>query len=609
MSKLIDNDSTDVMLCNIVYQRGNKDNNYDDYLNIMYRDLNTDEKKLKTIKHPKIDIYFTKEECMDYDYNKAFIEVDKCEKVECRYSKVQSELVKRANPDMQRYYKNCIETGNYRGKNNIYHSLNAFGSDMPIEPIYMMKWEDELHNDKPKELHKQFLDIEADTIDIVGFPKDGECPINAVTIVDAKYSKVHTFLLYNEKYKGIDDFIKNIDSFTDDLHESFDDIYGILDYKIYMYEKEDALIVDVFKLINTLKADFLLIWNGFGFDIPYIIARLKVLGYDPEDIMGHPDFPMNTCYFKKDTINFKVAEKRDVFMLSSHTKYIDQMVLYASLRKMGSELRSFSLNYIGNLEVGDEKIDYSDSSNIKTLVYDNYPLFVKYGIKDTLLQYGIEKKSQDVDNLYSRCSVNFTPYDNIFKQTVTLKNRAYKEYLLQGYILGNNVNIDYSTIGSFEKVKFKGALVGDPELNGHNGIKLFGKSSKYAYRNVVDFDFSSMYPFIMITFNIERNTMIGKLIITVDGYEKDPYEFPHIPKKTKKSQIDEDGEFISDTKYDSGQDFMDNYLTGDMISLGTKWLNLPTFDELNKNFIERHVPKKSSIFTKIKSVINRNGSV
>jgi DNA polymerase elongation subunit (family B) len=583
----------------MIYQKHkNDEGKYEDFMNIIYRDLDTDEKKLKIIKSPEMDIYFCKEEYRDYDYNKSFIEIEKTDKVTCKCSSVLSEIYKRATPEYQNMFKTYKETGNYKALNNMYHFPYSFGADIGVEAYYRMEWADTLNNDRKKTLHKQFLDIEVDTVDIVGFPENGDCPINAVTVVDNKTMEVYTFLLYNPLYKGIDDFISNVDLFIDDLHQSFDDIYGVLKYNIYMYYNEKELLIDLFKLINTLKADFMLIWNGFGFDVPYIIDRLKVLGLNPEEIMTHNDFPVKTCYFRKDTKHFKISEKSDIFNVSSYTKYIDQMHLYASIRKSQSEIRSYSLNYIGKVEIDDEKIDYTDDGNMKTLVYNNYSLFVKYNIKDTLLQYGIEKKVQDVDSLYSRCDLNFTSYDDIFKQTVTLKNRAYYEYKLQGCILGNNVNIDYSVSGVSEKVKFKGALVGHPLLNTNTGIVLFGKKSKYAHKNVIDMDFSSMYPFIMVAFNIERNTMVGKLIILDEKFNKDPYENIFIDPNKKTEE---------DDRYCPGQDFMDNYLTGDMLSLGTKWFGLPTFDELHDKFTKENKirPKNNIILTKVKRFIER----
>ena len=131
------------------------------------------------------------------------------------------------------------------------------------------------------------------------------------------------------------------------------------------------------------------------------------------------------------------------------------MILYAATRKGQSELRSNALTYIGKVELNDEKLDYSDEANIKTLPYVNYKKFYKYNVKDVLLQLGIERKVDDVDNLYLRAYSNCTDFDKVFKQTVMLKSRAYYEYLLQGIILGNNVNIFNKESDS----GFSGALI------------------------------------------------------------------------------------------------------------------------------------------------------
>ena len=78
-----------------------------------------------------------------------------------------------------------------------------------------------------------------------------------------------TFLLRNEKNPQIQEFEDTIDDFIQELHEAFDDTYGYIDYRFYMYDDERDLIKDVFKLINTLKRDFILIWNMSRVDAPY----------------------------------------------------------------------------------------------------------------------------------------------------------------------------------------------------------------------------------------------------------------------------------------------------------------------------------------------------
>ena len=177
-----------------------------------------------------------------------------------------------------------------------------------------------------------------------------------------------------------------------------------------------------------------------------------------------------------------------------------------------------------------------------------------------------------------------------------LKSRAYYEYLLQGFVIGNNVNIFTPDAES----GFVGAVVGNPLLNSPNGYELFKRLSMYIFDNVIDMDFSSMYPHIIIAFNIERCSMIGKLIIPV--ITEDSYSHMFIDDKIVDRVSDDDDEEENDEfntlnmNYDSGKDFMDNYLTGDIISLGTKWFNLPTTVQLQEDFRKEFKIKRKKKF-------------
>ena len=80
--------------------------------------------------------------------------------------------------------------------------------------------------------------------------------------------------------------------------------------------------------------------------------------------------------------------------------FTDQMVNYAAIRKGREELRSTTLNYIGQKELEDEKLDYSEDGNIKTVSYNNYLRYILYNIKDVLLQGGIEQATSDLETYY-----------------------------------------------------------------------------------------------------------------------------------------------------------------------------------------------------------------
>lgn len=544
-----------------------------DYSCIIYKDLKTGEKKLHVTPNPEMDIFFTKEEFRDYSHNLQHIESYKVEQHTVPYRSLISYIAKHGGPEYQNYIKRCIDNKNWGAINEIHKYPYVFGSDYVYDNFIRIQWL--LHNDhdKPKPITKQFLDIETDIIDIKGFPKDGNCPINAVTMVDEKDMKCYTFLLRNPKNPLIQEFEDTVDDFIDELHEAFDETYGELEYNIYMYDEQDEgeMLKDLFRLINLLKRDFMLIWNH-TFDIPFIIARFKVLGLDPEVYMCHNDFPARILNFVYDKNNKDWKNKSDYFNISSYTTFLDQMSSYAGLRKGMGERRSYGLTDVARDEIGDTKLDYDEESNLKTLPYVNYKKFVMYNIKDVLLQLGIERKTGDIDNLYQRSYTNATPYNKIFRQTVFIKSRAFVDYYKIGYILGNNANIQYGKRRDEEKSKddkFDGALVSDPMLNGCNGIKVMGVPSMFIYDNSVDFDFKSMYPFVIIAFNNSPASMIGKLIIDKDN------------------SIIYTEEFIEEHQLeDLGKDFIDNYLIGNVANMGSKWFGLPTFLEINKRIQE-----------------------
>ena len=409
--------SNNIMFLETIYHYPNKERKYKDSLDIIYKDLTTGEKHILTIDEPEMEIYFTKEEFKNFQHNKSFSPLNETECHRAKYKDLPFYIAKQAGEEYLTYIKQKIETRNRYAINNLHKYRYVFGSDYNIENWYRIQWLLNYHNDKPKPITKTYLDIEVDSIEVVGFPKDGECPINAITLIDETTNTCFTFLLENKNNPQIEEFKKDIDNFIEELHNTFDESYGKLNYNIYMYEDESELLIDTFKLINTLKRDFLMIWN-IGFDVPYMIARMKELDLDPKEVMCHPDFNIKELMFVKDMRNFKVANKGDYFKISSYTVFLDQMIVYASLRKGGSELRSNALTYVAEKEISDKKLDYAEDGNIKTLPYRNYKKFVMYNIKDVLLQLGIERKVNDIDNVYQRSYTNATTYKKVFRQTV-----------------------------------------------------------------------------------------------------------------------------------------------------------------------------------------------
>lgn len=597
------------MLCDIQYVRPNKKEGTPDYLYIIWRDLKTQEKFLKCIPEPKMDIYFEKNELRDHLHNKVYEKIENLEKRTVRYNDILNEIANDMGPSGKAMLENAHKTGNMDLKRQLYLYPYVFGADYDCASWYRIQWLRTLNNDIPKKLHKGFLDIEVDGLEVPDMPSPEDCPINAITLIDDWNNDVYTFILTDREFQPKDTthmspeqiekekerkemynhmheeqrFMRNThNEFISELHDMFDESYGNLNYKLYFYSDEKKMLVHFFQLINKLKLDIIGIWN-MSFDIPYIIKRIEVLGMDPAEIMSHPDFPVKKCWFKEDTKNHDIKNKSDSFYLTSYTLFYDQMELYASIRKGASELRSYRLNVIANRELKDSKLDYSDDGDIKTLPYTNFRKFVMYNIKDVLLQKGIEDVTTDFDTLYVSSYRNATSYDKVFKKTVTLRNVQYLSYLKQGLIPGENINI-FNKIEEKKKKDndddddedFEGALVADPDYNDYVGLSLYGTPSNNVFANAIDFDMSAFYPNSISAMNIIPSALIFKAILDLSQYE---FNGGDLKFRGITSQSFED--------LDGGKECFDNFQTGNYITTGTKWMNMPDMNQIYERLKRR----------------------
>lgn len=586
------------MLLDVQYIKANKKNGTKDYLYFIWKDMDTDEKYMQAIEEPKMDIYFEKPEFRNHLNNKNYATTDMVEKKTVVYKDIIYEIANDMGDRGKQKLQDCFTTRNYKGLKEFMMYPYVYGADYDIRTWYRYQWMKYFDNDKPKNLSIGFLDIEVDTLESTGFPNPVFDPIDLVTFIDITHNKSYTFILVDRKCNSNDDFkrnlyktrheteeyyLNNIEELKREAHEKFDESYPDMIYNFYFYKDEIKMLSHLFQLINQLKLDFVGVWN-ISFDIPYIINRIETLGYDPKEIMCHPDFPVKECYFKKDTINFAVKNKSDFFKISSYTVFFDQMIVYAAIRKGQQELRSNKLTYIAKREIGDEKLDYSEEGSLKTLGYRNWLMYVLYNIKDVLLQKGIEERTTDVYTYYFTSYQNITPYENEFKQTVKLRNVQYLFYLDNGMIPGQNVNaILYNGKDNKEKddedeedSKFEGALVGNPLLIDNFGMKLFNHKSNNIFRYSIDMDMTAFYPSTIFEMNIDPSTLIFKMILPCDQYDVrgGDIKFNGI---TDFQLVEENNDSFSD---DVAKEVIDNFQTGDYITTGNKWLNLPSASEI-----------------------------
>lgn len=560
-----------ISLLNAIYHKPKKDPETGKYgkdsIDIIYKDLDTMEKKVQHIDEPEYTYWMTNDG-VPVDYNKLCIEIKDVHPVTCKYNDLKKDIAEKTG-NLDFFYDN-LRTGNAKDNDKLFNIPSVFNADMHIEDFYRYKF-DLLYKNEQFKPTKLYFDIEADTIDMRGdFPEPGECPVNAITLVDDINKRVYTLLLENynnpliDKFKMEKDIPVKIKQFVQDCVGGWkqEHRFGLqeFEYKIIFYDEEIKLLSDTFNVINVIKPDFAIAWN-IAFDLPYLIQRIINLGYDPSDIICHKDFKIKECYYHIDKRADKFEERGDYAQVSSYSVYIDQLITFASRRKGQRSVASFKLDYIGGLFAGVKKLDYSHiTTNISKLPYLDYRTFVMYNIMDTIVQLCIENRIGDIDFIYSKATANNTRYAKVHRQTTYLVNRGVKDFRNMGYILGCNVN------KSNEKVGFAGAFVADPTLvSDKPRVKIDGRPTMLC-DNLDDFDYTALYPSIIAESNMSPMTQHGKIF------------FP--------KQLDDKENRFNNSYFDRTVWFMEDLISHDRINFCQRYLHLAGYLDMYYDIIK-----------------------
>ena len=571
-------EGSDITILNTIYQRAKKDEATGkwgkDSITLIYKDNVTGKKGYSYIVNPDYHYYKLKPN-IPADYNKLYVKKSDLDECITPYSNLEKDIAERTN-NLDFYYEN-LKNGNARGNRVLHQIPTIFDSDGKIQDHYRALFAKQYKN-TINPLTKAYLDIEVDgRYAASDFPEPGECPINATTVIDENSKTVAVFLLRDKNNPQIDKFeedvkngsiygelayfiwnhIVNSDKENTKKMQAAYDASDIANYNFQFafFDIEIVLIASIFEFVNKCQPDFLLAWN-MAFDIPYIIERIKILGYDPAEIMSHPDFDHKVAEYFIDMQHKNMHELRgDYYNITGYTVYIDQLIQFASRRKGQAAFPNFKLDTAGEIIAGVRKLNWSNIvSRMEDLPQADYKTFVFYNIMDVIVQKFIEQNCQDTEYLFNTAVLDDTRYSKCHRQTVYLVNKFKKYCWERGYIVGNNCNLENESVG------YAGAIVGDPTHNSdYAKVKLYEEIMNL-YDNLDDFDYKSLYPSIAREHNTAPDTIIGKVIIGEKIYDNEnPFMY---------------------TDYDRGGAFMEDYVTDNPVEFGRRWMSLAGYKDL-----------------------------
>lgn len=569
-------EGSDITVIDTVYTRPRKDDTTGKWkpstIDIIFKDNITELKHHQVIDDPMFEFYMTNDDVyLESNVFPKYLPKELLHPVRCKYSDVKKTIAELTGK-IDVYYDN-IRNGNSQLNNLVHLDNRLYRSDMHIEDFYRYEFGKRYKNTITPP-HKAYLDIETDSINAVGdFGTPQDSPINAVTCIDMKYKESHTFLLRdqdNPQCKQFeDDLSKDQEGFIANIKNLIIEHVGgwknatrfdIIDlkYNFHFYNEEIAMLYDLYAFINLYTPDFLLAWN-MAFDVPFIIERIKVLGYDPLDIMRHQDFDSDVLYYYVDEKNINAPDDAgDYARIPCYTVHIDQMKQFAQRRKGQSNYPSNKLDDIADIVAGIRKYDFHDiAPSVVELPRANYFIFVLYNILDVICQVCIESKTNDISFLFTKCVTMNVRYSKAYRQTVYEYTIAAKQYEERnGVIIGNN----YNKFNKRPDRKFKGAYVADDRLNHSCTKRKINGFDIEVYDNADDFDYKALYPSTIRENNMAEENQIGKIFIPKPLHDKDNR--------------------FGDIRYDRGGAFIEDFQSHLWLEFCERWLHLAGYADL-----------------------------
>lgn len=540
--------------------------NVDDVLTIIYKDVASGETKVQNIIKPEIEVWIVKPEYREaVRFNRTWVKKEYLEPHKVRYRNRYRQIAKILG--LQDEDIDLAKTSPF-----------VLFSNLDIRNYYALQFIHEYNVPDSFNLNIGLFDIENDIIDIDHFPQPGECPISLIAFIDVSNETVYQFILEPQNHSNtinpatgdyydyrdqVQHLKEHVKEYVQELHEMFDESYGVLDYHILFLKSEEEMISKFFKLLDVLNIDFAEAWNA-AYDMSNLTSRPDKILSDPIQLICSDKFLAKECLFVEDK-NPLFHKRKHTCQIAHPTVFIDQMVIYAGLRSAMGKIPSLKLNVIAQKEIGDTKLDYSEEGSIKELPYENFWKYCLYSIKDTLLQLGIHRKTDDISSVYSRMLEDGLLANEVFTSTIQLTNSLSTFLLEHDYIPGNNFNkfndeqklkqqayfygsgndiasdendammnamvdpddlVDTSDdeeeeddSSSKKKKKFSGAMVQDPNRMLPTGFKINGRLNSRIHNNVGDMDITSEYPTAIILSNMSSETLIARVEFVDDLYD------------------------------------------------------------------------------------------
>jgi len=295
-------------------------------------------------------------------------------------------------------------------------------------------------------------------------------------------------------FPRVEDVAEEIVAIT--FHDSLTKKYYVFGNSTFVNEREDVvyyeasdekdLISAFVRAFQNMSPDILTGWNIKFYDIPYLVRRINKL-FDKRYTNR-----LSPNGFVREKIITMMGRENPTYLLSG-ISILDYQDLYKKFTYVTQE--RYSLDHISFVELGTQKLSYDEYDSIHLFYQQDYQKFLEYNIRDVELVGLLEEKLRLIELAISLAYDSGINYEEVFSPVrvwdATIFNHLRKENIVVPPANHNDKEGEY-----------EGAYVKKPQVGMHKWI--------------MSFDLNSLYPHLIMQYNISPETIKDTLPWDVD---------------------------------------------------------------------------------------------
>lgn len=261
-------------------------------------------------------------------------------------------------------------------------------------------------------------------------------------------------------------------------------VWGMADYTVKQdnvhyvkCDNERDLLKQFLKFWSAYSPDVLTGWNSKYFDIPYLVKRIgKILGDSSMKRMS----PWNII---QEDQTYELGKTQTYYRLLGIAQ-LDYLQLYRKFTIKNQE--SYRLDHIGKVELGEQKDD-NPFDTFKEWYQQDIQSFIDYNIQDVELVDKLEDRLQLIELALTMAYNAKANYEDVFSQVRMWDTIIFNE------LLKDNIIVPMRDMNPTSP-ELVGAYVKDPKVGFHDWV--------------VSFDLNSLYPHLIMQYNISPETIL-----------------------------------------------------------------------------------------------------